>query len=301
MAEPTSIARMSKQALFRVIKYEPHSGQLLVHRSKAQRRLLVCGSRWGKSMCAAMEACAALLEPRDQALGWIVGPTRDLVDRIFLRVVEAIKAHFPSRVLSLDLRAQRIVLCNLGGGTSELRGKSADVSVSLLGEAVDFLIIDEAAKLKVEVWQNHLAQRLVDRRGWVLFLSTPNGCNWLFDLYRQVKAGRDLDGEVWVSPSWENPHLDKEVIDAEKARLPADVFAQEYGGVFLGEELQPCLRCGNDRNGIGRVFFDFMVEGKGTCPECDGYIHEDGVSMESGPGTDWHYVPKLKPGGIDGS
>jgi hypothetical protein len=261
----------------------------------------VTGARWGKSLCASMEACAALLEPCDESLGWLVAPTRDLVDRIFLRVVDTLKAKFPARIQSLDLRAQRIVVCNLGGGTSELRGKSADVSVSLLGEAVDFLIIDEAAKLKVEVWQNHLAQRLVDREGWVLFLSTPNGCNWLFDLYRQVKAGRDPGGEVWVSPSWENPHLDRSVIDAEKSRLPSDVFAQEYGGVFLGEELQPCLRCGNDRNGIGDAFFDFMVEGKGTCPDCGGYIHEDGVSMECGPGTDWNYVPNTTPSATDGS
>ncbi|MFN0009316.1 MAG: terminase large subunit domain-containing protein [Planctomycetota bacterium] len=289
----TESARLSKSALFLALGYSPHLGQVEVHRSKAQRRILVCGSRWGKSLCASMEACAAILEPREQSLGWIVAPTRDLVDRTFMRVVDAIKSKFRARIQHLDLRIQQIVIANLGGGRSELRGKSADMPVSLLGEACDYLIIDEAAKLRVEVWQNHLAQRLVDRKGWVLFLSTPNGCNWLFDLCRQIKMGRDPDGQAWCSPSWENPHIDRAVIDAERARLPADVFAQEYGGVFLGEELLPCLRCGNDRNGIGACFFDFEVEGKGTCSDCGGYIHEDGVSMEAGPGRDWHYVPKV--------
>jgi hypothetical protein len=44
-----------------------------------------------------------------------------------------------------------------------------------------------------------------------------------------------------------------------------------------------------------------MVEGKGTCPDCGGYIHEDGVSMECGPGTDWNYVPNTTPSATDGS
>ena len=112
-----------------------------------------------------MEACAALLEPRDHALGWICAPTRDLVDRTFMRVVDALKTHFDDRVLELDLRNQRITVRNFEGGRSELRGKSADMPVTLLGEALDFLIVVEAAKLRKEIWESYLSQRLVDRRG----------------------------------------------------------------------------------------------------------------------------------------
>src|SRR6267142_6842911 len=171
-----------------------------------------------------MEACAALLEPRDHALGWICAPTRDLVDRIFMRVVETLKTHLPDRILALDLRLQRIVVRNLAGGTSELRGKSADMPVTLLGEALDFLVVDEAAKLRADVWERYLSQRLVDRRGWALFISTPNGCNWFHALYRLGQKKRDPAFESWASPSWTNPHLDSASIEAERARLPAETF-----------------------------------------------------------------------------
>ena len=56
--------RLNKDALFAQLNYVPHEGQLLVHRSRAKRRVLACGARFGKSLCAAMEAIAAGLEPK---------------------------------------------------------------------------------------------------------------------------------------------------------------------------------------------------------------------------------------------
>ena len=271
--------RLDKLALFKDLGYEPHAGQLLVHRSQAKGRVLACGSRWGKSLCASMEACAALLEPRDQTLGWLVAPTRDLVDRIFLRVVDTLKARMPHRVLELDLRTQRIVVSNLGGGTSELRGKSADMPVTLLGEALDFLIVDEATRLREEIWQSYLSQRLVDRGGWVLFLSTPNGPGWFHRLYRSGQRKRDADCESWSSPSWTNPQVDAEVIEAERSRLDADVFREQYGGEFVGVEAEPCERCLPPSPEACQVLWLEESELKRRCPDCGELVDEAGRTL----------------------
>ena len=61
---------LDKQALFRHLGYQPHEGQRAVHESMAPRRVLACGVRWGKSLCAAMEAVAAAMEPRERSFGW---------------------------------------------------------------------------------------------------------------------------------------------------------------------------------------------------------------------------------------
>src|SRR5215813_5842877 len=98
--EPT----LRKRELFAACGYKPHPGQELVHRSRASRRVLACGVRWGKSTAAAMEAVAALLEPRDRALGWIVAPTYDSARRIFDEVVRTLHQHFAHRVLRYDAR-----------------------------------------------------------------------------------------------------------------------------------------------------------------------------------------------------
>ena len=52
----------SKPSLFRALGYRPHPGQVLVHRSEAQRRVLACGVRWGKSMLAAHEGIASAMK-----------------------------------------------------------------------------------------------------------------------------------------------------------------------------------------------------------------------------------------------
>src|SRR5687767_6051839 len=89
--------RVAKGRLFSLVGYAPHPGQWLVHDSHARYRLLACGSRWGKSLAASMEVVAALLQPGDRTLGWIVAPTRDLADRILERVLIAFHKHLPHR------------------------------------------------------------------------------------------------------------------------------------------------------------------------------------------------------------
>jgi hypothetical protein len=154
-----------------------------------------------------METIAALMEPRDSALGWLVAPTYDVADRIFKRVTALVLTHFPHRVIEHLPREHRIIVRNFGAGVSELRAKSADRPESLLGEALDFLVVDEGARLRPDVWNTYLSQRLIDRRGWALLVSTPQGCNWYRDLFKLGQAGHDPAFESWSMPSWDNPHV----------------------------------------------------------------------------------------------
>lgn len=223
---------LDKAALFRQLGYRPHPGQWRVHRSKAKRRVLACGSRWGKSLCAAMEAIAAALEPRKRSMGWVVAPTLELSEKVFREAVILTAEHLKHRLVELKQHEKKLVLRNLGGGLSEIRGKTADNPVSLLGEGLDWLIVDECSRLKPEVWNSFLSQRLIDKDGWALLISTPKGKGWFYEMWRRGQ-GRDPQYESWNAPSWQNPHLKRELIVAEKERLPERVFAQELGGQFI--------------------------------------------------------------------
>src|SRR5687768_4844536 len=116
MASPasgSSALRLRKRQLFRKLGYEPHAGQVLVHRSPARRRVLACGARFGKTTCAVYEVVAALLEPREAALGWFVAPTHEIANRAFLAVLTAFRGHMPHRVRSLNLREHELSVTNL--------------------------------------------------------------------------------------------------------------------------------------------------------------------------------------------
>jgi hypothetical protein len=134
--------------------------------------------------------------------------------------------------------------------------------VSLLGEGLDGVIIDEAARLKPSIWLSHISQRLIDKRGWALLISTPHGKGWYYDLWRRGQ-GNDPDYKSWNLPSWTNPMLDAEVIEQERSRLPERVFQQEFGAQFI--------------EGAGSVFRNVR-----ECATGDWQDPQDGVRYVSG-------------------
>jgi hypothetical protein len=69
----------------------------------------------------------------------------------------------------------------------------------VLGEGLDWLIVDEASRLKPAIWQGHLSQRLIDKHGWALLISTPKGKGYFYDLFRRGQ-GQDSDYQSWNMP-----------------------------------------------------------------------------------------------------
>lgn len=232
MPVATPPKRLNKELFFKDLGYTPHPGQLEIHRSTARRRIVACGVRWGKTLCAAMEGLVAAMEPKERSMGWVVAPTYELADKVFRELVILIAEYLRHRIIVLKEGERRVILRNMAGGKSEIRGKSADNPVSLLGEGLDWVIVDEAARLKPTIWEAHLSQRLIDKKGWALLISTPKGKGYLFDLFQRGQSD-DPHFQSWNYPSWENPYLDVELIEQERDRLPERVFKQEYGGEFL--------------------------------------------------------------------
>jgi len=300
--EPTTTgsARLRKRELFAALGYQPHDGQVLVHRSKASRRILACGARWGKSTCGSMEAIAGIFELRERTLGWLVAPTLDLTRILFDEVVRAVDQHLKHRIVVCDTREQRIVVRNFAGGIGELRAKTADNPTSLVGAGIDFLVLDEAARLKREIWFGHLSQRLIDKKGWALLLSTPRGLNWFRQVYKRGQAGRDPDFESWSSPSWTNPHLSRSLIEAERDRLPDGSFQQEYEALFIGVDREACERCGwPDPMACTVTILKDEDEVLPTCVDCERLVNAEGHTImgRTTDGQAYHTEIVLQPYG----
>jgi hypothetical protein len=246
--------RLDKAALFEALGYTPHAGQLEIHRSNARFRVVSCGVRFGKSTLAIYECIAEMMAPRAESIGWVVAPTYDLSERIFGRVLSIVNKHLKHRIKLISERDRRVVIVNAGGGKSELRAKSADNSDSLLGEGLDYVVVDEAARLDAAIYHEHLSQRLLDRHGRALLISTPNGFDWFARLHRRGQRGRDAEVQSWSGASWRNPALDRGSIEQERSRMSSDAFAALYGGEFVGEDPFPCDLChGPDPNVSGLV------------------------------------------------
>jgi hypothetical protein len=215
------------------------------------------------------------MEPRENALGWLVAPTYELTRRIFEVVVRVIQTHLPHRIRQYSPREHRIIVINFGGGTSELRAKSSDRPESLLGESLDFLIVDECASVRDNTWDECLAPRLIDRNGCALLLSTPKGRGWFYEQWKRGQRNRDPSYESWRAPTIENPHIDPSIVEAERARLKASQFAEQYEARFLGPP-EPCEKCGGPSPDVGGYAVEFDDKPLPRCSLCGDYVFADG-------------------------
>ena len=218
---------INKEEWFEVTDYRPHRGQALLHNSRARFRVIIAGRRWGKSLSAAKEAEVMILTPETR--GWVVSKTYDLTRKVIREIYNDLVINQQLKPVKNQMSGPIVLEFPWG---SSVEGKSADHPDSLIGEGLDWLIFDECAKCKASVWEQYLRPTLTDRKGQVLFISTPDGYNWVYDLW---KRGSDPDYPEWESlksPSWVNPHLSREDIDEARRTVSEAVFRQEYGADF---------------------------------------------------------------------
>lgn len=220
---------------FSEIDYTPHNAQLAFHSENARFRVLVCGRRWGKTVAAAREAELLAIEENKKI--WIVAPTYDLTGRIFNEVKHNLLFHSKDKIKRINKTERSIELTT----DSSIIAKTADNPVSLLGEGLDLLIIDEAARVNHEIWDVYLRPALTDRKGKAILISTPAGHNWFEEMFN---LGQDENFTAWwslKSPSWDNSRIfpqgadDPEFKESQKI-MSAERFAQEFGAEFVAPQ-----------------------------------------------------------------
>jgi hypothetical protein len=222
---------------FRLIGYEPHPKQWLYHNSKARFRVAVCGRRFGKSRMVAAARGKELFKPGTR--GWIIGPTYDLGEKEFRYMWDdiVVKLKLGSKIhrKAYNVRSGEMYIEMPWGSRVDV--KSADHPDGLVGEGLDWVIMSEAAKHKRATWEKYVRPALADRRGSADFATTPEGFNWIYDLYQIGRDPNNTEYEAWRFPSWDNPVVypggrnDPEILLQETSES-AQWFSQEIAADF---------------------------------------------------------------------
>jgi hypothetical protein len=114
------------------------------------------------------------------------------------------------------------------GGTIKLRsGENYD---ALRGPGLNLAVIDEAADIRKELWTEVIRPMLSDRLGRALFIGTPEGFNWFYDLY--AEAGHMTDWARWQFTTAAGGRVSPAEIEAAKRDLDEKTFRQEYYATF---------------------------------------------------------------------
>jgi len=110
--------------------------------------------------------------------------------------------------------------------------RSAHHPDSLRGEGLDLAVLDEAAFMEARIWQEIVRPMLSLSRGSAIFLSTPYGKNWFWDLYR---LGLDPSEPEWQSfhfPSASNPLLAPAELESIRRQTSEHIWRSEYMAQF---------------------------------------------------------------------
>lgn len=230
--------QLIKSAYFKTIGYDPHPAQKSYHDSLARFRMANCGRRFGKTTMAAKDIQPKLLQP--EKLFWIVGPTYDLAEKEFRviwqdMIVKLRLGENPNVKKNYNKR-QGDMYIHFKDRNTVLEVKSAKDPDSLVGEAVDGLILSEAAKHTKETWDRYLRATLSDRRGFADFTTTPEGFNWYYDLWLLGKDQTLPEYESWQFPSYSNTHMysgkDDPEIKLMKRSMSSEAYTQEIEADF---------------------------------------------------------------------
>lgn len=206
------------------INAKPHVGQLEVHNSDARFKVLSAGRRWGKTRLGVNE-CLDVAAQGGRA--WWVSPSYK-TSEVGWRPLRQIAR----KISGAEIRLVDRVVNFPGGGFVAVR--SADNPDSLRGEGLDFVVMDECAFMQREAWTEAIRPALSDRQGKVLFISTPKGRNWLWEIYQRGVSGEE-GWQSWTFPTSSNPFIAKEEIEAAKRDLPEMIFRQEYLAEFIDD------------------------------------------------------------------
>ncbi len=204
------------------IRARPHPGQALVHKDGARFKTLACGRRWGKTRLGVNE-CLDVAARGGRA--WWVAPSYKMSE-VGWRPLRQIAGKVGAEIRRVD---RQVILP--GGG--EVSVRSADNPDSLRGEGLDFVVVDECAFVPELAWTEALRPALSDRQGRAMFISTPKGRNWFWQLWQRGTDDTQDEWHSWQFPTSDNPYIAPTEIEAARRDLPERIYLQEYEAQFL--------------------------------------------------------------------
>ena len=176
-----------------------------------------------------MEATFVASQPNKRI--WLVGMSYRKARLIFREVWQRMVVGHGEDV---DKASEKDMYIRFKWGTT-VEGMSADNPDSLVGEGCDLLVIDEVAKMNKKIWDMYLSPTVAGRKGKVIFITTPEGRNWIYDLFKF--GATDPLWESHTSPSWINQYefpqgLNDPAIIERKRNMSKELFGQEFGAEF---------------------------------------------------------------------
>ena len=201
-----------------------HPKQLEVFNNKTRFKVVAAGRRFGKSRLAAWTLLIEALKSKEKDV-FYVAPTFQQAKDIMWGMIKELgheviaAAHENTAVLTL-VNGRKIYL------------KGSDRPDTLRGVGLAYIVLDEYADMKANVWEQILRPALADVQGGAMFIGTPKGRNHFYEIYKLGESGRNEEWTAFHYTSYDNPLIPKKEIEAAKESMSSFAFRQEFMSSF---------------------------------------------------------------------
>ncbi|MGE4298317.1 MAG: terminase family protein [Desulfovibrionaceae bacterium] len=208
-------------------KYQPNAHQARIHANLKRFSVLVAHRRFGKTVLCVNALIAAALRckrsrPRLAYMAPLYKQARVVAwdyFRHYCRDVPGVQ--FNKTELSVDFPGPE------GPGSGpRIALLGADDPDRLRGIYLDGVVLDEMAQMPSTLWGEVVRPALADRKGWAVFIGTPQGKNAFYELWR-----RAVDDPAWYAAMFrasETGLIDPGELDAARREMTEEQYEQEF-------------------------------------------------------------------------
>lgn len=228
------------------LSFKLHPAQLDVFTSPKRFKIVSAGRRGGKTYLSAVTLLIEGLKEtneRGYKLGtdrvvYYVAPTFNQAKDILWKLIKNL-----GKDVITDTLENTGVIKLINGREIHLKG--SDRPDTLRGVGLSYVVMDEYASMKPEVWEEIIRPTLSDVEGGALFIGTPAGKNHFYKLFQEAHLPKNQeDWFPYTFKSIDNPFLSAKEIKSAKRDMSRAKFKQEFEASFSsvgGSTLNPEL------------------------------------------------------------
>ena len=187
-----------------------------------------CGRQVGKSFLGINIILKWLLEDNN-SIGMWVAPIFAQSKKVF----QELALSLASSGLTKSVNKSDLTITFINGSIMYFR--SAEREDNLRGNTLTYLVVDEAAYIKNNVWSEVLRATILVKGKKVLFLSTPKGRNWFYEMAMRGDSEDYPQYKTIKASSFDSPYISEEELVDAKNSLPDGIYRQEILAEFLDD------------------------------------------------------------------
>ena len=230
--------------------YKPHVNQRVIHEAinhgPWKYYTLNIGRQFGKTMLGINQMLYWAINDRGCNIAWVT-PVYKQSKKVFDEMERVTRASGLFEFNRSDL--------TIKGFGSQITFFSGERPDNIRGNTFHYLIVDEMAFTRAELWDEVLSATVLVKGKKVLFISTPKGRNHFHRL--SVQHNYDDRYKYFHFTSFDNPMIDHLDLEERRRSLPEHIFRQEYLAEFIDNAsgiFRNIRECISEADPVGKMY-----------------------------------------------